>query len=493
MVFYRKYRPQKIEDLDSKSLQESLFAILSKKEIPHALLFAGPKGLGKTSTARIVAKVVNCTNRGKNIEPCNKCEQCISITNGSNIDVLEIDGASNRGIEEIRDLKEKIRVFPSSASKKIYIIDEVHMLTTEAFNALLKIVEEPPEYVMFIFATTELEKVPETILSRCFIVNFKKATQSEVIHSLKRIVEGEKINITDGALEEIAKYSEGGFRDGAKYLEEVSTFASDKKIDIEDVRKILGTSGIEQSSIEFLEALIKKDLKKSLEILKNLEEKGSDAKYFASNLLQILQDSLMAKNGFEMKNKIDENLEDIYLMLEIFSDAALKIKNAIYPFLPIEMGAVHYFLIKNNDELGSRNQEVGNIKNNNSNSRKTIEDLEKMAMTKKIVEFRIHPPAGGSELKDKKINTEGKIQQGNLHDQKDLLDNLIYKVKADNFSLAGVLRSFKSYEIQADQIVLKTKYKFHKQKLEEAKNLSAIAKALKEITGKNLKVLVSLE
>src|SRR3990167_555527 len=164
MVFYLKYRPKKISELDSSLLVERLESILKGKvpdKIPHAFLFTGPKGLGKTSTARILAKSINCTNRkGAEIEPCNKCSSCNAINTGSNLDVMEIDGASNRGIDEIRDLREKIRLAPLSSLKKIYIIDEVHMLTTEAFNALLKTLEEPPKHAFFILCTTEGQKVP---------------------------------------------------------------------------------------------------------------------------------------------------------------------------------------------------------------------------------------------------------------------------------------------------------------------------------------------
>src|SRR6185437_9781888 len=233
MVFYRKYRPQQIDDLDSASVREILNAVL-QKSIPHAFLFTGPKGLGKTSTARIVAKVVNCERLGSSvhatIEPCNICDQCVSITSGTNVDVLEIDAASNRGIDEIRELKEKIRLSPVSATRKVYIIDEVHMLTSEAFNALLKTLEEPPDHAMFILCTTESHKVPETIVSRCFQIMFKPATEEELVRSFKRIVEGEKLKIEDEALKYIAQLADRGFRDGAKVLEELVLGADGQQI-----------------------------------------------------------------------------------------------------------------------------------------------------------------------------------------------------------------------------------------------------------------------
>lgn len=201
MVLYRKYRPQKLADLDSEKIRERLTRVLSASYFPHAFLFSGPKGTGKTSAARIVAKALNCEKnkkqrtknkeqktknkeqRTKNseVEPCNSCESCISITEGRNLDILEIDAASNRGIEEIRDLREKIKLAPVSAKYKVYIIDEVHMLTNEAFNALLKTLEEPPGHAVFILATTEPDKLLPTIISRCIRLNFHKAVKDEII------------------------------------------------------------------------------------------------------------------------------------------------------------------------------------------------------------------------------------------------------------------------------------------------------------------------
>ena len=232
MVLYRKYRPQKLSELDNEEISQRLIRVFSSAFIPHALLFAGPKGTGKTSAARIVAKVLNCERKvlkekdvilgtseartpesqsdsgrapikselarmTKSVEPCNVCETCVAITEGRHLDIIEIDAASNRGIDEIRDLREKIKLAPVSARFKVYIIDEVHMLTNEAFNALLKTLEEPPPHAVFILATTEPEKLPQTIVSRCIRFNFQRAKISEILNCLKRVIRGEKLKITD--------------------------------------------------------------------------------------------------------------------------------------------------------------------------------------------------------------------------------------------------------------------------------------------------------
>lgn len=231
MVFYLKYRPQTISELDLAQVREKLFSLLKSKSLPHAFLFTGPKGLGKTSTARILAKAINCERvqelriknqelrKNKNeshnskfiiqnsdVEPCNECQACVSITNGSNIDVLEIDAASNRGIDEIRALRERVKFAPANLKKKVYIIDEVHMLTTEAFNALLKTLEEPPDHVVFILCTTEIWKVLPTIVSRSFHISFEKPTKEELTRSLERVAKGENLTIEKGVYDRLIQW-----------------------------------------------------------------------------------------------------------------------------------------------------------------------------------------------------------------------------------------------------------------------------------------------
>src|SRR3989344_285859 len=203
---------KKLNELDSAVIRDRLLRIFSTSQIPHAFLFSGPKGTGKTSAARIIAKVLNCEKRNKSSkaqpEPCNLCENCKAITQGSYLDVFEIDAASNRGIDEIRELKERIRLAPFAQGFKIYIIDEVHMLTTEAFNALLKTLEDPPAHAIFILATTESAKLPDTIVSRCVRIDFSKATEDELMHSLIRVCHGEKLSVAYAVLTLIASCQE---------------------------------------------------------------------------------------------------------------------------------------------------------------------------------------------------------------------------------------------------------------------------------------------
>jgi DNA polymerase-3 subunit gamma/tau len=328
MVYYRKYRPQLISELDLDSVSEKLKAILSSKNLPHAFLFTGSKGLGKTSSARILAKAINCERRGQitadsqqeeekakqklnaenytlhaDIEPCNKCEACITITNGSNIDVLEIDAASNGGVEEIRTLRERVKFAPSMLKKKVYIIDEVHMLSTGAFNALLKTLEEPPSHVVFILATTELHKLPATVVSRTFQVQFEKPTVAQMTNSLKRIVVGEKLKVGRDVLEKVAEISDGAFRDAAKNLEELVLASRGEDITMSLFEKAFRTGSVQEGVYELLASFEKRDAKKGLQVISGLIDHGTDFKIVIEKLVDHLRGLLMLRNGIESKEK----------------------------------------------------------------------------------------------------------------------------------------------------------------------------------------------
>jgi DNA polymerase-3 subunit gamma/tau len=479
MVFYRKYRPQTIGELDSVKLRETLHAILQSSSVAQAFLFTGPKGLGKTSTARIVAKVVNCLSLKKG-EPCNACEQCIAITRGVNIDVLEIDGASNRGIDEVRDLRERIKLAPNAAKKKIYIIDEVHMLTTEAFNALLKTIEEPPSHVMFIFCTTEPQKVPATIMSRCFHISFSLATEDEIVHSLERIVIGESLSIEKEVLHLIARLADGGFRDAAKILEEVSLLSSKKPISKAIFENLYGIANVSTETKNLLAYLQKKDAKKSLVLITKIIEQGMDIKFFIQQLLLELHTMLLT-NIETTEQETNITIEEIKNIAQLFSQAYQQTKYAVIPQLPLELAIVEYISSSNKNE----EKQIENI-----SGRETINSLSKKNQALRV--------------KNLLTQTENKksIQQITVHKQHDLhttsdeltsiMDNLIYKVKPYNHSVAGILRGCKIKSITNENVVFETAYKFHKERLEDRKTCEIIEKAAKELTGKIVRISVEL-
>src|SRR3990167_2336485 len=226
-MFYLKYRPKKIAELDNVRAKDILIKILNSSEIPHALLFVGDKGTGKTSAARLFAKSINClknkfSKNNKDVEPCNDCKNCKSIDTSSSIDIVEMDAASNRGIDEVRKIIQESTFAPMGNRYRVFIIDEAHMITNDAFNALLKTLEEPPKSVIFILATTNLEKMPKTIRSRCNIVNFAKAKKNDIISMLEKIIRKEKIKIDKELITLIAQHADSSFRDAAKILEELT-------------------------------------------------------------------------------------------------------------------------------------------------------------------------------------------------------------------------------------------------------------------------------
>ncbi|MBU1499564.1 DNA polymerase III subunit gamma/tau, partial [Patescibacteria group bacterium] len=277
MAFYLTYRPKRIKDLDLAQVRESLTEILGAKEIPHAFLFSGPKGTGKTSSARILAKAVNCPAK-QNSEPCNHCASCQLIESGRSMDLIEIDAASNRGIDDIRELRDKIKLVPSQAKFKVYIIDEVHMLTNEAFNALLKTLEEPPCHAKFVLCTTEPKKLPGTIMSRCWQVNFNKASHGEIKRSLTRVVKGEKLKISEEDLGRIARVADGSFRDAVKILEQLAV--SGKVISGKKVSQVLNRGFLTGNLDEWLVLVYCGETVKALQWLSEAMDQGLNISQF---------------------------------------------------------------------------------------------------------------------------------------------------------------------------------------------------------------------
>lgn len=292
---YRKYRPQTLDKLvGQEHIKKTLTSAIELGKIAHAFLFTGPRGTGKTSTARILAKSLNCKN-GPTIHPCGECESCRDITNSVPIDVIEIDAASNRKVEDTQSILEKIQYVPVNGRYKIYIIDEVHMLTNHAFNALLKTLEEPPENVIFILATTEVHKVLDTIKSRCQRFDFRRITTEDIVKHLRYISDEEKINISDDALFTIAKNSAGGMRDSISLLDQLSLLGVSKQVTSEDVNAILG-----RISFDILNKLSSKiiDAKpnEAIEILNDIYNSGNEPLQILTNLSEYFKNLLIVKN-----------------------------------------------------------------------------------------------------------------------------------------------------------------------------------------------------
>ncbi|HEY8416430.1 MAG TPA: DNA polymerase III subunit gamma/tau [Limnochordales bacterium] len=289
---YRKWRPQTFADVTGQAhVVRTLTNALADKRIAHAYLFTGPRGTGKTTLARLLAKGLNCA-QGPTPEPCNQCVSCRRIAEGTAMDVVEIDGASNRGIDEIRDVRERVRFAPTEGPYKIYIIDEVHMLTNEAFNALLKVLEEPPKHVVFVFATTEPHKIPPTVASRCQRFDFRRLSLAETVGRLAQVAAAEGIDATEDALRLIARYAEGSLRDGLGLLDQCRAFAD--RITPDVVINVLGVAPREQV-IAFADVLAAGDAARGLALIKELQEAGRDLRQFLRDAARHLRDVLLCK------------------------------------------------------------------------------------------------------------------------------------------------------------------------------------------------------
>ena len=442
MAFYRKYRPAVLSEVDNESVRAQLTSFLSKKkqDLPHAYLFNGPKGSGKTTGARLVAKIFNCEKPNKSGDPCGKCDACRQIAEARHLDVLELDAASNRGIDEIRALRDTIALAPSSAPYKIYIIDEVHMLTTEAFNALLKTLEEPPLHAVFVLATTDVHKVPATIISRCIHVSFARADPKALLNALRRIVKDEKISIDDEALALIAANADGAYRDAVKLLEQVSFHKG--KITQSIVRDLLAVSE-EHVLNTFIAALAKKDRKEALGVIEELVKNGRDIKTFLVDTLHRLESILV---GSVMGKPTDVlNEQNVRELIPRLTRAYSELRISPIPQLPLELAVVEFCENPTN-----------------------------------------HPPELTATTSSPSLGMLS-LEQLTEH-----WPDFITATKPFNHSVAGFLRSARPKAVKNGIVTIEAFYQFHQEKLAETKVTVLLETTLKKLFGEKVKVEVVL-
>lgn len=309
LIYARKYRPMTFEEMiGQKAVVQTLQNAIKNDRVSQAYLFSGMRGVGKTTAARILAKALNC-QEGPTPSPCNKCENCISINEDRSVDVLEIDGASNRGIDEVRSLRESVKYKPIHSRNKVIIIDEVHMLTREAFNALLKTLEEPPPQTIFLFATTEFHKVPATIVSRCQHFEFKKISQKELINHLLDITKRESITISPFGLNLIAEAADGSLRDVLSLLDQAVAF-SGENINDEDLKEILGTIS-QDLLLQFSSAILEEQSPKLFPLVEKIIEYGYDLRFFYKELIQHFRNLLLVRSMEEPQDVLPVNEEDL--------------------------------------------------------------------------------------------------------------------------------------------------------------------------------------
>lgn len=342
-TLYRKYRPKTFELVYGQdTIVKTLKNVIKNKKLSHAYLFTGPRGTGKTSSAKLFAKAINCLNN-ENGDACNECENCKSFNENSNPDIIEMDAASNNGVDEIREIKNKVNLVPSVSKYKVYIIDEVHMLSIGAFNALLKTLEEPPEYIIFILATTDPQKLPATIISRCQRFDFTSISHDKMKECLENIVKEENINIEEAALEEIINNSKGGMRDAIGMLDQASVFA-DEKVTATDVEELSGN--ISNKEVRgLIDSILKKDYQLVFDKINNYSSLGKDFSLICEKIINYVRSGILFKKNVINKevNEEDKLLYDsvsdsiLYLIINFISESLLKLKDSYQKELTFEV------------------------------------------------------------------------------------------------------------------------------------------------------------
>jgi len=486
-VFALKWRPKTFDEIVGQDhIVTTLKSALQKNRLAHAYLFAGPRGVGKTSTARILAKALNC-KEGPTVNPCQKCPSCLEITQGRAFDVIEIDGASNRGIDEIRALRESIKFAPTTGKFKIYIIDEVHMLTTEAFNALLKTLEEPPEFVKFIFATTAPHKVIPTVLSRCQRFDFRRIPTVQIIAQLEKIIKSEQIHVDKEVLFAIARASDGALRDAESILDQLVSFSKDT-VSLKDVISVLGL--IEEDLLfEITDKITQKNPKETLELLNRIIDEGKDLSVFLSNLIEHFRNLMVAKIAqadpklidlpeeicqklFEQSKRL--TLEEIFVAFNVLVNSQELSKRLDSQRIPLEISLV---------KLSYDKKSATPVQTHNSEPPKP--QAQPKPAVHKIVAQEIkkedHPPQPPA--------VEQMITK-TIEDIKSAWQRIIDALTSIKISVATYLGEGDPLKIEKNVLVIgfPKNYSLHKESLEKKENRDIIEKALLDIVGAPLRV-----
>lgn len=495
-VLYRKWRPQRFDEvIGQEHVTRTLERALHAGRIAHAYLFTGPRGTGKTSTARILAKAVNCT--GGPPVPCNTCPSCVAINEGRAVDLIEIDAASNRGIDEIRDLREKVRFAPSEMKFKFYVLDETHMLTTEAFNALLKTLEEPPAHVIFVLATTDPQRIPATVLSRCQRFDFRRVRLADVVRRLQAIVQAEGLQATPAALELIARSATGSMRDAESLLDQLLVYGQEGTLDVAEVQAVLGMRGSEQVP-QLVDGLIGGDLPAALQLIQRVVDDGVDLRQFNRELVSYLRGLLflaVTRDGSDLLDVPREALEEMRARAQRTSPGRLAawvrrfslldadLRAGWYGQLPLELAVVEAVLPAEEPTLrpAASTARPDDPARTAPAPRRTAAapaapSAPEKAVPPPIVEPPASPPednpAGGTLTLEQVMAAWPRIVEG---------------VRPKDPSVQALLHSSycRPVRVEGRIVVLGFRFDFHKGKLEEVRNRRIVEEVMNKVLSGN--------
>jgi DNA polymerase III subunit gamma/tau len=497
LVFARKWRPQVFDDIiGQEHITTTLQNAIKQDRVAHAYLLCGPRGIGKTTTARIFAKALNC-EKGPRPNPCNKCASCKDITASRSVDVIEIDGASNRGIDEIRNLRESVKFSPQNGKFKIYIIDEVHMLTPEAFNALLKTLEEPPAHVKFIFATTAAYKVMPTIISRCQRFNFRRLSVQDIAKKLKSIARNEKITIDDQALFNIARQASGSMRDAESIMDQLAAYCKDK-ITAEETNSMLGL--IEQEMFyNFAQYIIDKDTPSAIKFINKIADEGIDISQFLLGLVEYFRNAMLIKEG-----------KDLYSAIDLTEEEIKKISLQVQPITREDILYILYSIINTSNSMRTYSipkiaLELMAVKLSQKESIVSVSEI--MSRLNRIEKQAAkHVPASFKPVREKEEPAHFDIQKKvdtsaqNVYNDSELrpelyrireaLQQVIKNIRQEKIYIASCLEEGRLVDFKNNTVVFlfPKKNTFHKESLEKPQNRELIESNFSKVLSENVKI-----